>query len=70
MGTRTEITLPVEQAHYKTNIDVSVGWVLPVLSMQCCSRQVVRFCGAIPPPPYGVESKAEGVPCFAAHTRL
>ena len=32
-------------------IDVSVGWVLLVLSMQCCSRQVVQFCGAIPPPP-------------------
>ena len=45
------MTVPMEQARYKNNIDVSVGWVLPVLCMQCCSYQVVRFCGANPPPP-------------------
>ena len=49
-GTCTEITVPVERAHYKKSMDVSVGWVLMVLCMQCCNYQVVRFCGAIPPP--------------------
>ena len=41
--------MPVERACCKNNINVSFGWMLPVLCMQCCNHQVLRFCGAIPP---------------------
>ena len=45
----------VDGAHYKNNINVFVGFVLPVLCMQCCNYQMIKWYGFVvqPPPPNG-----------------